>query len=653
MTWLRRAVAALSVVVFAVLVGAAAATAAQVMLPGRDCLNPPVPASPSAGPANGADKGPAEPLPGDPFASDTATLYDRYGYAGYGLNKFETPTLGPEFAGVCQPFNLDGSQTIANVWGDLAAITTAVLVRGTRLVTDGSFGAVWDPVQQALLRTVGGKLFLVGSTLTLLAGCVYAAAVWVSKGQIRLIASWFGRGMVIVTAAIACMFYAVGVGAAFDKGISAAFTAAAEVTTDRVGRTPADTVAALITEKVLYPTWERQTFGGDQEAAKEFGPRLFRAGTFTREEQAVIDADPGKAAGMVDARREQYKQAMADLKTKHPQAYQYAAGEQSRSQMWEAMVGLVGVLSGAWFLGWCLIRILWGRITLSVGVGLFPAVAVAAVLPGKHIAAFKVAGIVVKAAWLALLAAFAFFGFVIAVLVPIMSSGQDPLVRAAAVTLAAVAMYTVLRVYGVAPKGRGAAGGSYGPWRRRAGHVQDDTGSRSGSTPRASSGQGPRTPAGPAGGAATPGSTVRPWAPRRRAGHVQDDLGNLQSASRSRNPGSAAKVGALVAGRAHPVTAAALTAVSAVQKAKTRPALAADVTPPRRRLGTNRQQRLPVAPARRTPNMVTRDGMVRPRPTTYAAAVAASRPAVRKALPGAGTTIRGQVVNTSAPRRGK
>lgn len=646
--------------VFAMLTfGANGSADAAPMLPGQDCLDPPVPASPLSGPANGIDAGPVKPLPGDPFASDTATMYDRYGYAGLGINKFEQPTIGPELVGICQPLNLDMSQHTANVWVDAAAVVTAVTVRFTRLVTDGGIGAVWDPVQQGLLRTTGGRLFLSGVVLTMLAGIAYAAVVWASKGQVRLIAGWLGRAFVIVWVGMLCTFYAVGVGAAMDKGIGEGFKSAGEIATETTAREPADMVGGLMVDKVLYPMWERQMFGGDQKAAAEFGPRLWRAGTFTREEQAGIAANPGSAQALVDTRREQYKTAMAELKTKYPQTYNLTSGQDSSTQMWEALVGLTGVAAGAWFLIACLARILWGMIVVRVAVGLFPAVAVAAVLPKFHTLAMRVGSMVVKAGWRALLSAFAFFAFVVAVLAPIMSSDREPLVRAAAVTLAAVAMHVLLRIAGGAPA-RLAQGRL-----DRSKRATANSGSQESSTETLD-------PVREAGNPVA-GTSLRTYrAPHKRPKAETVDLGSLKSVStpqpaRPRGGGATTKAAVAAAGRVHPAAGVAAAAVTSNRgRSQSSRSGNAGAPPPRRvitgKVVTRRTEAKAVnrAPQRRRPWTVTRDGVVTTQPTSYTSAVQkGQRPPQRKqkppipvgSQPGSAVAVRGQATRPPQVRK--
>jgi hypothetical protein len=632
----RRLVLALAAAFVAVLLGGPAAWAAALppdIPTGRDCLNPPVPANPLDGFAYGIDPGPAQPVAGDPFTQGSAaTMYDRYGYAGYSLGIFDTPNK----LDICQPITIDRDLAAANTWVDLSLAATAITVRLTRLVTDGAFGSVWDPIQQTLTTTIGGRLFLSTIGVTGAAAAIYVLWKRARRGQIAQTAAWAGKTLTILVVATFCMFYAVGVGGAVDRGVSLGFQSAGDVVTSMSGRSGADMVAITMIDHVVYPTWRRTTFGDDKAAADRYAARLWKAGTFTREEQAQINRDPGAAERLIDERREQYKTIMGEIREQHPQTYQLAAGMDTGRQMWEALFSLFVSGAALWFLLLCLVLMLTASAFVRVAIGLFPAIAVAAVFPRLHRLASDLAATVVREIWRAVIAAFAFFAFLVSCVGAIMRSDLPQLLKVVAVLILGRILYLVMRRFKVTPDwrrlpglpGRRGRDGDHGSDRRR-----DNTDQ----TPQDPTGPHPNTPGGAAGTGGEPAEArmrVRRAPAVTATGHVPD-LGPLPSVHRpapasgtTPAPRRVPAPAVAAASKTHPAAAAAVTAAAIYQQ---RRQITGSTVTPQRLPGAAAQRRVGPPPARRAlpagptrPNMVTRDGVQRA-PRTYDTAAAAGR----------------------------
>lgn len=609
--------------------------AAYALIPtGRDCLTPPLPADPTSGVAAMLDPGPQQNVAGDPFKSDQATMYDRYGYAGLRLSVFDVPNR----LDFCQPLVIDRDVSLANGAFTAATVFTALAVRLTRLVTDGTFGSLWDPIQQALIRSFGGQLFVVGVGVAGGVAAIYVAWRHARKGQLSAVATWVAKATAIMVIAVGCVGYAVGVGGAIDKGISLAFQSAGEVTSGAVGRTSSDLVGATMVEHVLYPTWQAATFGGDRQAEAEYSERLWKAGTLTREEQAAIAADPAQSAPELDKRRETYKTTMVEMQSKYPQTYRIAAGIDTGGYGWTALAGMLTVGVVTWFLLGCLVIMLWGSLYARVIMGVFPVVAIPAILPKFHRFAFDQAKNLALAVWQAVVSSLAFFAFLIAGVGTVMRNTQLPLfVRAAAVVLLAVGLAKLLAKFKVGagvpdrlrpripgPLGRRLerrAAERRGRARGRVPFVGPD-GSDADPSPR-------KTEAGSGSVPTPPEARMRP----RRAVTAQPapvDLGELQSAEQPKRKGrgaTAMRVGAAVAGKSHPVAGAVLTAGSVVQKRRA----VASQGGSRRALPAGRQ-RTGDAPAGAAPAASRRPmpgKPVNPAPSVRPASSTASRAVVR------------------------
>lgn len=652
MWWVTCKRSTLALLFVAVFIAATAATAYAAAAPdiptGRDCLNPPYPADPTAGVANTIDPGPATRVAGDPFTTGSAaTMYDRYGYAGLRVGVFDTPNK----MDICQPFTLDRDQQAGNLYLTLAAIATALSVRLTRVVISGDLGALWDPVQQTLLTTVGGRMFLAASGIAFMAACVYVLWRRARLGQFSATATWGAKAAAITAAAVACMYFTVGVGGAVDRGIALGFSSAGEVVSESTGRDAADIVGSTMVDKVLYPTWQTMMFGNDTAARDKYSTTLWKASVFTVEEQDTVNKNPAAAATLIDTRRDAYKAAMVAMQQEFPQTYRVAAGIETGSQLWHGLGGLIATLAPVWFLLLCLTLMMMGSVVARVAIGLFPVVAVVAVFPRLHKLATDVATMVAKAVWRAFVASLAFFGFLVAGVGNIMRTDAPMLVKVVAILFVSAAMFMILKRFNVTPnlprvlRGRAGKGGPGGEGGK--GHT---TNRRDSGRPSTAD-----TPTGPTPGPGTPGQagdTGRPGVPvpveaRVRArgadGTQPVNLGPLRSARRGSTPTSSVlKVGASVAGKAHPATAAALTVASARERQKA-------ISGSSRAERSTRPTPVPLTARRAVPRVAASpERRALPAAKTYATATRQQRTATPKTgSPTSGAVLQGVVVKNA------
>ena len=414
---------------------------------GTDCLRPPTPASPTGGGSGWLDPGPANPIEGDPFAPDSgATLYDVYGYGGYEAIIFDPGCLD-------QSRLFDADNALANINTTVSTMLISLSARAVRVITDGSFGSLWEPLQKEGQRIFGAGIFIPLAFV----GLVVTGLVILSrsrKGDVSWAARVTGGAAAILLAGLACATYAVTVGAVVDSAIGQSFKAANEIAARTISnddRDPADAFAGNLIKQTLYPSWQQQTFGGSgQAAAEEFGPALFAAGAFTRAEQARIDADPSLAPSMIDAKKDEYKAVAKKVEEKYPVAYQHLAGNHTLERAQFAIMSTLSVVVSVAYLLYCLARIAWASVVARVGVGFAPAVALVAQVPQwQHIAVALVSWVgmaLVRAG----VYSFVFVVYLAGVMGGIMSPALDvhPAVKVVFIIMSVFAMQMLLRKLG-------------------------------------------------------------------------------------------------------------------------------------------------------------------------------------------------------------
>ena len=425
---------------------AVAATVRPAIPTGTDCLRPPTAESPTGGGAGYLDPGPERPVEGDPFDPNSgATLYDVYGYAGFGAHMYDPGCLS-----VAKVW--DAANDSSNALAAIAAITIALTVRGVRLVTDGSIGSLWDPLQQEGQRILGGGLFVP----FLFLGALVTGLYILSRSRRADIAGESrasGAAALILLAGFACATYSMTVGATIDRGVGESFKAANTLATQTVDggqRDPADAVAANLVSSVLYESWAARTFGPGPAAA-EFGPDLYRAGALTRAEQAQIDADPASATRILDAKQADYKRVAKQVEEKYPQAYQVLAGNDTGHRLQHAILGVASALAACGYLLLCLVKMLWGMVVVRVGIGVAPVIAIIAQFPRWQQLALDLLGWVVEALVKAVAFGFVFAVFLAGGIGTIMDPALDwhPWVKVVVLLFAVFALQSLLKRMGL------------------------------------------------------------------------------------------------------------------------------------------------------------------------------------------------------------
>lgn len=417
---------------------------------GTDCLHPPDPESPTDGISNFIDSGPAVPVKGDPFKKAPAgqpqpTLYDTYGYAGL---------TGTAFDDGCDP-RWNPFQLLANAVFAGACVTIAFAVWLYRTVMSGVIGDLLDPVQTALQQGwgVGLLLPLLGIAMTV-TGLYF---IWKARdADVAEASTKSAVSAVIIAAGVVATLYPLLVGATVDRAVDEGMGAVASIVSQSDERTdPGDAVALNLHETILYRAWQQGTFGtGDlnQKVADEYGPRLFAAKAFTRDEAAYLTAHPDKAEELADRKREAYKTAALEIQEKYPTVYPYVAGNKSDSWFGFALLALLSALVGTVFLVVALVKIAYALIALRFTIGVTPGVALVSQHPKLHHLAVGLGSVI----WDALMKA-AYYGvsviiFVIAGIGGILDPALQwsPLVKIAVLALATYAGWMFAKRLGLA-----------------------------------------------------------------------------------------------------------------------------------------------------------------------------------------------------------
>ena len=447
----RLRAAAMLLVLLACLLAPVAGSTAQAQAPaiptGTDCLRPPNPASPTSGLASWIDPGPDKPPTGDPFTKDSGTsLYDVYGYAGFDAIIYDPGCLDSSRI-------WDAPNELANAMTSLGAAGIAVAVKLTRLVMQGDFGSLWLPLQRHALAFLGEGIFkpLLGLAVFLTGLVILSRA---RRGDVAGETRASSFAALIIVAGFAAVLHGLTIGAAVDNGVTSTFASANQLLSKSEGSTtrePGDAVASNLVGQVLYQTWANEMFGGNEKVANEYGPRLFAAGALTRDEQRQIDADPSTAAKIRDTKKNQYKSIAKEIESKYPQTYAHLAGNDTRARSGYAFAGFIGALAGVGYLIYALVKMIWAMVIVRVGIGVTPLVALVAQMPRWQHLAMELLTWMVEAVAKAAIFGFLFVVFLVGGIGGIMDPATTwhPLVKAAALILASVAMHKLLARMGL------------------------------------------------------------------------------------------------------------------------------------------------------------------------------------------------------------
>lgn len=364
--------AGVAVVVLLMLGGGTPAGAApQLPIPGVDCRNVPDPASPSTGAAAIIDPGPDGLLDGDPWAPGAAvSVYDVYGYAGLDTARYDpgcTDTGG-------------FTNSLSNFVSSVNALGVAATVRLARIAFSPTTMSVLKPIQDAAVKAFGSSIFLplIGVT-----GAV--TGLWIMwrahRADPREAASHASWAMLVTTIAMATIVYPITLGAAVDKVMTGAITEVNAAVTASPNRTLADSVGGSLHHSLLYQTWATGTFGRNGATATKYGPALFRAGAFTRAEQARINANPAVGKALTESKHRDYEKVAQRIKDADPQAYTHLAGHHDGTRLSTAGLAFLGMVVAVGFLLVAMARLLVAMVLNRIGIAVMPLISVLAQHP--------------------------------------------------------------------------------------------------------------------------------------------------------------------------------------------------------------------------------------------------------------------------------
>lgn len=406
------------------ILGAGPASAVDLPFPNPlgklECLSPPSPASPDSGVSGWLDPGPGKTITEDPFAKGgTATVYEAYGYAGLSSHKFDRGDLKG-----CTP-EFDPANTLTNWTIGTTTALQALVARLYFTVFDGGLGDALQPLSELAARALGWSILL-----PLLGVAVCATGLWFvyrsRRGDlVESIAKSAGTAIILVLG-VAAFVYPFTVGKAVDSGMSQAIGAVNQTVADgretnttvqerkdavasdaeqresegakvlqgraddgsqapkgENAHTATSVIASNLYEATLWNSWTQATFGrGNEAAAKEFGPALFKASAYTRAEAEQIKKDPGKAKEMREKKQKEYTEVAKKVEKKYPAAYEHLAGKNigSRLGFW-AISGLLATVAAAGLVLYSLCRWMWASVVTRIGIGAAPLIALGAQFP--------------------------------------------------------------------------------------------------------------------------------------------------------------------------------------------------------------------------------------------------------------------------------
>lgn len=464
-----------------------------------ECLSPPSPANPNEGVTGWLDPGPGKIVDGDPFAKNAdVTIYEVYGYAGLESQKFDRGDIkgcAPEF---------DAANTLTNWTIGLSTTLQALVTRLYYVVFDGGLGDALQPFSELAAQALGWSILL-----PLLGVAVCATGLWFiarsRRGDLVESISKSAGTLVIIGLGVAAFIYPVTIGRAVDNGMGEAVAAVnqtvagsrdtietVEQRKDAVGEdaeqredegrlvlegqngpAAAGAVAALdaakqaapggksatsiiasnVHEATLWNSWKQATFGrGNDAAAREFGPTLFKNSAFTRAEAERISKDPSKAKDLREQKQQAYVDAAKKMQKKYPAAYEHLAGKHIGNRFGFWMVGgLLGTLAAISLVGYSLIRLIWASVVTRIGIGAAPIIALGAQFPTFQDKALELVKWVARAIWTAVV-----FGAITAVYVvgglgAILSPNNDMhlMVKLLVLVLTSLAVWRLLRRLGL------------------------------------------------------------------------------------------------------------------------------------------------------------------------------------------------------------
>jgi hypothetical protein len=364
---IRRLLLAVGIALVALLAGSgsasASAPAVDIDIPGIETGCPgPTPDMPDRG-AIAMLMGTPEQTPpaADPFAPGAnTTIYEQYGLAGMDWHACDVRDGlagalpdGPSTAGI--------TTTVSNWMFGAAKLLLALWAAIARIAFDPSWMSVFSPLLTAGTAALYEAIVkpwlpvvLTVVTLTLLYQWRKTSLTDVALKILQVGAIIFGIMIVLampVAVANAANSVAPHVVAAIGTEMNTRYDGTGSPNID-----PTTAAVGATSEALIYRQWANGVFGtNDSPAAEEFGPRLFKASAMSwseaeRYDRLIADGDQDAANDMIDAKRDAYKEAMADLEKRDPVAYDYATGRDDSGRFWAAVAAFLSVLATLPFL---------------------------------------------------------------------------------------------------------------------------------------------------------------------------------------------------------------------------------------------------------------------------------------------------------------
>ena len=355
------------------------------------CKRPPAPGKPDTDLAGWIDSGPSQRGSG---------LYSVYGYGGWQPVIYDPGCPVSLDGGLrgAEARIFDGRNETASLYvqAQLTAVALAVEAADIVFAQDGVW-ALLTPITAFLRWSVGARWWVLFGALALAATGLY----WLMRarrGDVAEASASSARSAIILAVGGACLATTVTAGALVSQGVSAFYGAMSEATvatsatvadqalagTSPTPGTPApppgtaDAVLGdMLMSNVVYPSWTMLHFGNDQQAAEQFGRRLFAAGAMTRDEAARAAQDPAYASSLSATKKADYVTVAGEYQAAYPDTYnRYLAGNDTSGRPSAALAGLLGCIPIVVFLVWSL----WWMGTLRIVIDLALAVAPAGAL---------------------------------------------------------------------------------------------------------------------------------------------------------------------------------------------------------------------------------------------------------------------------------
>ncbi len=351
----------------------------QLPVPGLpDCQTPPTAESPDRGLGGFITPRPADPPPRDanPFTDGSGvSLYETTGLAGYRWHMYvDSCVPGPGQA-------TNGALTsTANSLMSLPVLAVGVVAT----LADTVYNQTWLDVLDKPVAYVSDALYE-GFTRPFFPVIAVAVGVLmiISIRRARLSAA-IGTGCLVLVAATLAAFAANYPSSVANVTDQVTVTAIVSVNGAIAGSDDADPAAATVAplvDAILFDRWVAGTLGDSSSpTARQYGPELYQASTLSWAETELVRNDPdGAGADLIDAKRQQWREAADAVRASDPDAYEYLTGARSLDRVGHALVALalVGILP---FLLMSLLLVAMSYLIIRLVVMFLPLVALVALL---------------------------------------------------------------------------------------------------------------------------------------------------------------------------------------------------------------------------------------------------------------------------------